>query len=85
MYGSDKDVAGGVGQDNPPHGGLGNDTLRVAGDGDSDNVYCDAGTADKAIVEVGDFVDDQEIVEGTVADVLEPLTSCEEIEIVIFR
>jgi hypothetical protein len=38
MDGSDRDVAGGVDNDNP-YGDLGGDTLRAAGDGDSDNVY----------------------------------------------
>lgn len=47
MEGSDRDLAGGVGNDNL-YGGLG-------GDGDSDNVYCDEGT-DTAVVEVGDLV-----------------------------
>ena len=40
--------AGGVGEDDL-YGGLGNDTLRAVGDGDSDNVFCDACT-DTAMV-----------------------------------
>lgn len=64
MEGSDRDLAGGVGNDNL-YGGLG-------GDGDSDNVYCDEGT-DTAVVEVGDLVDDQRIVSET----LPTGTSCE--------
>jgi hypothetical protein len=71
MYGSDEDVAG----------SLGNDTLRAAGDGDSDNVYCDAGT-DTAIVGMGDFVDDQRIVSETL---LPTGASCENIRVVLFR
>ena len=72
MDGPDRDVAGGVGDDNL-YGGLGGDTLRAAGVGDSDNVYCDQGT-DTAIVEVGDLVDDRQIVSETV---LPTGTSCE--------
>lgn len=76
MDGSDKNVAGGVGEDDL-YGGVGNDTLRAAGDGDPDNVYCDEGT-DTAIVEIGDAVDDQQIVSETLLPVG---TTCENIEV----
>lgn len=61
-------------------GGLGNDKPRAAGDGHSDNVYCDAGTI-TAIVEMGDFVDDQRIFSETL---LPTGTRRENIQVVLF-
>lgn len=81
MDGSDKKILGGV-QEDKLNGGLGNDFIDAADDRDSDSVTCGEGESDVARVSLVDEVDGQDV-GSTPEGVLESVTTCEDIRIVI--